>query len=65
MVSIADTICLEAQDRNDAMSLTGPETSNYRRSGQVALKQELPFVPAAAIGSSKPKMTGAQLCKAA
>ena len=36
------------------MSLTGPETSDNRRSGKAALKSELPFVQAAAIGSSEP-----------
>ena len=36
------------------MSLTGPETSDNRRSGQAALKSELPFVLTAAIGNSEP-----------
>ena len=36
------------------MSLTGPETSDYRRSGQAASKRKRPFVPAAATGSSEP-----------
>ena len=40
------------------MSLTGPETSDYRRSGQAASKRKRPFVPAAAIGSSEPFTTG-------
>ena len=36
------------------MSLTGPETSDYRRSGQAASKAELPFVLVAAIGGFEP-----------
>lgn len=53
-VADKESICLECKPRNDAMSPTGPEKSNYRRSGQAALKSELPFVSTAAIGSSEP-----------
>ena len=41
------------------MSLTGPEISDYRGSGQAALKLELPFVLAAVIGGTEPSLPNA------
>jgi hypothetical protein len=43
------------------MSLSGPETSEHRRSGQAAMKQKLPFVSNAAIGSSEPSLIDAAM----